>query len=83
MLLNNCSLLLHVKTLLRSSDSQVRLEACDCLLVLAGLKGEIQGMISTGIIVLLISLLSFDEYLRPKIAKVLKYVTRGSSLQIR
>lgn len=96
MFLNNCSLLPAVKHLLKMGENSVKLEMCELFLVLAGLKGEIQvamcpfcslvlgqALINNQIIPLIIELVGSDEYIRFKLVKVLKYVTRGTTLQIR
>eukprot|EP01114_Cavostelium_apophysatum_P006203 TRINITY_DN1744_c0_g1_i12.p1 TRINITY_DN1744_c0_g1~~TRINITY_DN1744_c0_g1_i12.p1 ORF type:complete len:563 (+),score=198.38 TRINITY_DN1744_c0_g1_i12:1357-3045(+) len=80
---NNCSLVLHLKTLLKSPDVAVKHEACECLLVLAGLKGEIQSLIDSGVALLVIQGVASDEDIRSKLVKILKYATRGSSSQVR
>jgi hypothetical protein len=59
------------------------MECLETLLILISQKGEIQSVINSSIMTYLIDVISTDEYLRPKIAKVLKFASKGSSGHIK
>jgi len=81
---HNCNLLLALKALLKNfTDDGVRMEVAETLLVLVGLKGEVQGLINAQLTTVIIDLLIHDDNLKFRLAKILKYVTRGNSIQIR
>lgn len=81
--MNNCSLLLHLKTVLKNGENWVRMEALETLSILLSQKGEIQSVINSSIFTYLIEIISTDEYLRPKIAKLFKFASRASSGHIK
>eukprot|EP01119_Soliformovum_irregulare_P013118 TRINITY_DN3460_c0_g1_i1.p1 TRINITY_DN3460_c0_g1~~TRINITY_DN3460_c0_g1_i1.p1 ORF type:complete len:953 (-),score=284.24 TRINITY_DN3460_c0_g1_i1:498-3326(-) len=78
LLLNQCQLLPQIEMILTSAENSVKIEACEFILVLVGLKGEVIPVISTShIVTLLVGFLGIDS-LRPRAAKILKYITRTS-----
>eukprot|EP00005_Dracoamoeba_jomungandri_P001938 CAMPEP_0174261552 /NCGR_PEP_ID=MMETSP0439-20130205/11494_1 /TAXON_ID=0 /ORGANISM="Stereomyxa ramosa, Strain Chinc5" /LENGTH=1028 /DNA_ID=CAMNT_0015346041 /DNA_START=22 /DNA_END=3108 /DNA_ORIENTATION=- len=66
-----------LKELLKSEDDLVRLDVCELLILLAGIRKKIQAIIAAKIVPKLLKLLSTDELVRWKVAKVIKYLTRG------
>lgn len=68
--------------LLRSDDELVRVAVCETLIVLAGVRKRIQAIIKADIVPRLLQLLATDELMRWKVAKVVKYITRGNAPQI-
>ncbi len=44
--------------------------------------GSLQAIINADVVPVLLSLLATDELLRWKVAKVIKYITRGSASQV-
>eukprot|EP01087_Luapelamoeba_hula_P013814 TRINITY_DN3982_c1_g1_i5.p1 TRINITY_DN3982_c1_g1~~TRINITY_DN3982_c1_g1_i5.p1 ORF type:complete len:859 (+),score=157.44 TRINITY_DN3982_c1_g1_i5:1017-3593(+) len=71
-----------LKKLLKSDNDLVRVDVCEAFIVLAGVRKKTQAIINEKIIPKLLKLIMNDEVARFKVAKVIKYVARGSPVQI-
>lgn len=76
-------MLSFLPNLLNSDDDEIRMDTAELILVIAGLKQEIQALLQAGVGKILIERLSADDYIRPKMIKILKYMTRGNFLQLK
>ena len=72
-----------LNTLLADNDVNTRMAACDVLIYLAAVHGNVQAILDAQLAPKLLDLLAKDENTRWKVAKVLKYVTRGTPTQVR
>lgn len=77
-----CGLLDELKKLLTDDDSSIRVDACETAINLAKFRDKTQALIDSNIVDLVISNILADENVRWKWVKLMKYITRGSVIQV-
>jgi hypothetical protein len=71
------------KILLMHSNQEIRLSTCGLLGTLIGVRGRIQEVLDCDLVPIFIDICAKDDYCRWRCVKLLKYMTRGSSLQVK
>jgi len=71
-----------LKELLKADNDLVRVDVCEALIVLAGVRKRTQAILNAEIVPKLLKILATDELIRWKVAKVIKYITRGTPTQV-
>jgi len=71
-----------LKGLLKAANDLVRVDVCEALIVLAGVRKRTQAIVNADLVPKLLKLLAVDELIRWKVAKVVKYLTRGTPTQV-